>query len=95
MQTPAVVSVGAVLHLFEDRQAVLEERATPSSSNDQSKASEFATAAAPVDLAPKGDKLGNPFARCFRLGLQSDKPFVPSELYGRLKQSRFQTTRLI
>jgi hypothetical protein len=84
-----------LLDLFEERQAVLEEQATSSSSHDQGKASEFATAAASVDLAPKGDKLGNPFARCFRLGRESDKPFVPSELCGRLKESHFQTTSLI
>lgn len=84
-----------LLDLLEERQAVLEEQATPSSSNDQGKASESATAAAPVYFAPKGDKLGNPFARFFRLGQESDKPFAPSELCGRLKESRFQTTRLI
>jgi hypothetical protein len=37
-----------LLDLFEERQAVLEEQATPSSSHDQGKASEFATAAASV-----------------------------------------------
>jgi hypothetical protein len=46
-----------LLDLFEDRQAMLEEHATSTSRNDEGKASKSATAAAPVDLALKGDKL--------------------------------------
>lgn len=65
-----------LLDFFEDVQAVREEHETSTSLNGEDKASESATAAAPVDLAPKGDKSRMPFARCFRLGRESDKPLV-------------------
>jgi hypothetical protein len=80
-----------LLDLFENRQTALEEHVTLASSNDEGKSPESATAAAPVDLAPKGDKLENPSVRCFRLGREADRPHVFSELHGRReKGSRFQ-----
>jgi len=63
-----------LLDLFEVRQAMLEERATSTSSNDEDEAPESATAAAALDLAPKADKLASPFARCFCLGRRNDRP---------------------
>lgn len=66
-----------LLDLFEERQAVLEEQATPSWSNDQGKASEFATAAASADLGPKAYKLGNSFARAF---VSAEKATIPLSL---------------
>jgi len=75
-----------LLDLFEDRQAMLEERATSTSSNDEDEAHESATAAAALDLTPKANKLASPSARCFCLGRRNDRPPVVSRLDDRRRE---------
>jgi hypothetical protein len=70
-----------LLDLFEETYSVREDTAPLTSSNLEGKASESGAAAAAVDLAPNGDKLTAPFARCFRLGREGEKLFVLSELH--------------
>jgi hypothetical protein len=64
-----------LLDLFEETYSEREDTAPLTSSNIEGKASESGTAAAAVDLAPNGDKLAAPFARCFRLGREAERLF--------------------
>lgn len=84
-----------LLDLFEDRQATLEEHAIPASSNNEDKAPESAPAAAPLDLAPKGDKSTSPSTGCFRAGRESDKPPVLLRVYDQRNRTPAFTARLI
>jgi hypothetical protein len=84
-----------LLDLFEDRQATLEEHAIPASSNDKNKAPESAPAAAPLDLAPKGDKSTSPSTRCFRAGREGDKPRALLRVYDQRNRTPAFTARLI
>jgi hypothetical protein len=70
-----------LLDLFEEKYAVQDELLPVTSSNHEGKASESASLAASVDLAPKGDKLEPPFARRFYIGRKGDSLFVLSELH--------------